>query len=169
MPEIHLEPDSLVAFVDPDESAQLNFTLSNVGKEVLEFQIGINPPVSDSHFPGWPQQIGKADRFEEKEWKGNSNDVAQHGNGNDGMYGYGYAWIDSRHPRGPSFSWHDISGSGIRITDDFLDDNIAGPYPLGFDFPFYENIYDDFISVQTVLSALVHPRSPAAARGGGFL
>jgi subtilisin family serine protease/outer membrane lipoprotein-sorting protein len=144
MPEIHLEPDSLVAFVDPDESAQLNFTLSNVGKEVLEFQIGINPPVSDSHFPGWPQQIGKADRFEEKEWKGNSNDVAQHGNGNDGMYGYGYAWIDSRHPRGPSFSWHDISGSGIRITDDFLDDNIAGPYPLGFDFPFYENIYDEF-------------------------
>ena len=51
---------------------------------------------------------------------------------------FGYVWIDSDEPDGPSFNWIDISSIGIII--DFgadIDDGNSGPIPLGFTFPFY--------------------------------
>ncbi len=49
---------------------------------------------------------------------------------------YGYTWIDSREPGGPSFNWIDISGIGTEITG-LADDGSVGPFGLGFNFPYY--------------------------------
>ncbi|MFH1686046.1 MAG: hypothetical protein ABIE70_00820, partial [bacterium] len=54
---------------------------------------------------------------------------------------FGNFWIDSDEPGGPTFLWEDISGSGIDIIGLMDDDNYAGPYDLGFEFPYYGGTY----------------------------
>ncbi|OQX91575.1 MAG: hypothetical protein B6D58_07405 [candidate division Zixibacteria bacterium 4484_95] len=54
---------------------------------------------------------------------------------------FGYTWIDSDEPGGPAYEWIDISGYGTPVTLD--DDDWAGPIPIEFNFPFYENSYSD--------------------------
>ena len=58
---------------------------------------------------------------------------------------YGYRWVDSDDAGGPAFDWVDISAIGT--PTDFppydLDGNF-GPYPIGFDFPFYGNSFSEF-------------------------
>jgi hypothetical protein len=56
---------------------------------------------------------------------------------------FGYRWIDSDEPGGPVFQWEDISSTGTLISG-LSDDNYAGPFPIGFQFPFYENQYSQF-------------------------
>jgi uncharacterized repeat protein (TIGR01451 family) len=48
---------------------------------------------------------------------------------------YGYAWIDSAEPGGPTFGWVDITGTGTPIL--LGDDEVAGPFALGFTFDLY--------------------------------
>jgi hypothetical protein len=58
---------------------------------------------------------------------------------NRGMGGpddYGYYWIDSDQEGGPGFEWIEISETGTEI-DGLGDDTFAGPFEIGFDFPFY--------------------------------
>src|SRR3989304_9358336 len=49
---------------------------------------------------------------------------------------YGYTWIDSNEPGGPTYSWFDISVIGNPVTG-LGDDNIIGPKPLGGFFQYY--------------------------------
>jgi hypothetical protein len=64
-----------------------------------------------------------------------SNLVAQTQGGPDT---YGYIWRDSNDPNGPTYSWIDITAepSAILVTG-LLDDNIRGPFTIGFPFHFY--------------------------------
>jgi uncharacterized protein DUF5060 len=58
------------------------------------------------------------------------------------------AWsaLNSVQAGGPAYAWHDISGTGLDITTNFTalaapksaqDEGIAGPFNLGFSFPFF--------------------------------
>jgi hypothetical protein len=51
---------------------------------------------------------------------------------------YGYRWIDSDTvaPGAPTYNWIDISSIGTQVTG-LGDDNVVGPFSLGFDFPYY--------------------------------
>lgn len=49
---------------------------------------------------------------------------------------YGYRWIDSDTTGGPTYNWIDIKGIGTQITG-LADDNVVGPFNIGFDFPYY--------------------------------
>jgi len=60
-----------------------------------------------------------------------------------GPDGFGYTFIDSNEPGGPTYSWVDITGTGTAITT-LDDDLLLGPYPVGFSFPFYGTAYTDF-------------------------
>jgi hypothetical protein len=55
---------------------------------------------------------------------------------------WGYYWIDSDDPEGPTFEWIDISSVGVEITG-LDDDDSSAAIPIGFDFPFYENIVSE--------------------------
>ncbi|MFH2037540.1 MAG: trypsin-like peptidase domain-containing protein [Candidatus Zixiibacteriota bacterium] len=57
---------------------------------------------------------------------------------------FGYFWIDSDEPGGPEYNWIEISGTGSNISAGIDDDNWIGPFTLGFDFPYYDNIYNEF-------------------------
>lgn len=54
--------------------------------------------------------------------------------GSGGPDAFGYHWLDSDEPGGPTFAWVDISGIGTPLT--LLDDDYA-EVPLPFQFPFY--------------------------------
>jgi hypothetical protein len=56
---------------------------------------------------------------------------------------FGYFWIDSDEPNGPAFNWIDISSIGTLVTG-LTDDSYAGPFPIGFDFNFYDSTYSEF-------------------------
>jgi len=60
--------------------------------------------------------------------------------GRGGPDAFGYQWIDSDEPGGPTYQWADIIGRG---TDLFMsDDENQGPFDLGFDFSYYGNLYN---------------------------
>lgn len=54
---------------------------------------------------------------------------------------FGYTWIDSDEPNGPTFSWVDISPVGTVIP--LGDETNVGPIPIGFPFSYYGNIFSD--------------------------
>ncbi|MCP4583191.1 MAG: S8 family serine peptidase [candidate division Zixibacteria bacterium] len=56
---------------------------------------------------------------------------------------FGYWWIDSNEPDGPTYSWIDITSVGTPITA-LEDDDNSGPYAMNFNFSFYDNIYSSF-------------------------
>jgi len=51
---------------------------------------------------------------------------------------YGYIWRDSNDPNGPSFNWIDVTTlpNAVQVAG-LGDDNIRGPYTVGFPFRFY--------------------------------
>jgi hypothetical protein len=57
---------------------------------------------------------------------------------------FGYLWLDSDEPGGPTFDWVDILPTGTDITSQLSDDNFIGPFPIGFDFPYYDGTFDQF-------------------------
>jgi hypothetical protein len=48
----------------------------------------------------------------------------------------GYYWIDNDGGGGPDYNWIDITDIGEEVLG-LADDNNVGPYPFGFDFPYY--------------------------------
>jgi hypothetical protein len=63
--------------------------------------------------------------------------------GSGGPDAFGYTWIDSDEPGGPAYDWIDIQGSGIQIPLTGDDEN-QGPFDIGFDFPFYGEVFSTF-------------------------
>jgi hypothetical protein len=58
---------------------------------------------------------------------------------------YGYYWIDSDSASGPDYVWIDITSKPGAIQVQGLgDDNVVGPFPIGFDFNYYWYIVDSF-------------------------
>jgi len=49
---------------------------------------------------------------------------------------FGYTWVDNDNGGSPVYRWVDISQIGIDVQG-LQDDNVVGPFPIGFDFPYY--------------------------------
>lgn len=86
---------------------------------------------------------------------------------------FGYVWKTSADAEGPVFDWIDISSTGTEVTG-LQDDNSAGFFPVGFDFRYYENTYNQFkigsngwISFNDVSNvSLCFPPVPTPGAGG---
>jgi len=63
--------------------------------------------------------------------------------GSGGPDAFGYSWIDSDDPNGPTYSWKDITSIGTPITG-LSDDTNLDPIPIGFNFEFYGNTFNSF-------------------------
>ncbi len=61
-----------------------------------------------------------------------------------------YSWLDSETPGGPVYHWEEISETGTEVTYwTNRNDGVAGPLDIGFDFPFYGNVYSDTLYLGT--------------------
>ena len=58
------------------------------------------------------------------------------GGGGPDSYGYKYLDSDTTAPGAPTYNWVSIKGVGTEITT-LGDDNNTGPFPIGFEFPYY--------------------------------
>jgi hypothetical protein len=66
-----------------------------------------------------------------------SPDPVLFGGGGPDLYGYRYLDSDTTCPGAPTYNWIELKGVGTEITNLMGDDNVVGPFPLGFEFPFY--------------------------------
>ena len=85
-----------------------------------------------------------------------------------------YTWIDSDEPGGPAVNFQDISGTGTALT--MSDDDNQGPFPLGFGFEFFTNVYNEvrvcsngFIAFQSTSAAYSNAPIPSAGQPEGFV
>jgi hypothetical protein len=78
--------------------------------------------------------------------------------GTGGPDAFGYTWKDSDEPGGPVYNWVDISGVGTNIWGEgtYRDDGNEGPFPIGFNFDFYGNTFDQFYVCTNGFASFTH-------------
>lgn len=131
-PDIAYAPGSFTESLLTGETSIQMLTLSNVAEGTLDFTIPGVQFVFSAAAPGDYLEVAKG-----------GTDPRPGVLGSGGPDGHGYRWIDSDAAGGPTFSWVDASalGSAISLSGD---DTSAGPFPIGFDFPFYDSVFDEF-------------------------
>ena len=138
-PVLAFTPDELSTTIEPNQTADELLTITNDGPatSTLEFR-----------FPGFAAQNLLEQPGIEKNNVSPIGVNTDHAKGEDNLSGighpiklgaggpdeFGYEWIDSNEPGGPTFDWVDISGDGTEVT---LGDDDGTTIPLPFEFEFY--------------------------------
>ena len=138
-PQIAITPGSLTETLLTGATADQVLSIANVGQGRLDWtaptpqlvlESGIVPGIEVERLPAIPEMtIAKG-----------GVDPRPGILGSGGPDAFGYRWIDSDEPGGPSFGWVDITGVGTQLTTTG-DDAISAPQAIGFSFPFYGNAF----------------------------
>lgn len=134
-PAIAIRPTSLSESLQAGDTGGGTLRLSNEAGGTLDFKVAEVKYLFGSSAPGDYLELGKEDVDPRT-----SGPVTDRRGGPDG---FGYVWIDSEEPDGPEFDWVDITGVGTPVALSG-DDDVAGPYLIGFPFPFYGNTFERF-------------------------
>jgi len=151
-PSIAIYPQTMNEYLSPGEETSCDLRISNGGPGGLNYSLNVQQvlgrgSVFDALFqaglvePAW--RVYPEDFYGWVDEKGSDNPgigypVLRNAGGPDL---FGYYWVDSDEPGGPTFAWDDISATGVDVVGSLGDDTYAGPYDLGFSFPYYENVY----------------------------
>jgi len=115
-PDMTVNPTLFSKSLQPDGTATDTLTIGNTGQGTLDWTIDtqLSPAtgLSCKSRPAVPQATGGPDSF-------------------------GYIWIDSDEPGGPTYEWIDITGSGELLDSLGDDDCIEESFPPGVTFAFY--------------------------------
>jgi subtilisin family serine protease len=131
-PEISVTPASVEVSLQTGQKEERQVTVTNVAAEgTLEFSAAsASPSPTATAQPFLVLDKGATDP--------RVGDPVADGRG--GPDGFGYQWIDNDEIGGPSFQWTDIAATGSRIS--LEGDDAMSPFvPIGFLFPFYDNLY----------------------------
>ena len=113
-------------------TATAAFTISNAGPSDLRFAIGLEEATAR---PAPAAQTGPLvpEVTREKGVEGSGGVAQRMGSG--GPDAFGYRWVDSNDPAGPTYAWVDIAATGTAVT--LTDDSTTPAIPLPFAFPYY--------------------------------
>lgn len=138
IPAIAVQPDSFVFLIHPSvDTIRSVLTVRNSGTDTLTYTIDESfNTVSKSVVRSLEQQEAPELKKDEKEVRLGSVPI----DGSGGPDAAGYRWRDSDEAGGPQFSWIDVRSAGTAVT--LTDEQNAGPFPLGFNFEFYGNVYN---------------------------
>lgn len=150
-PQISVTPDSVYCVIMPNETDTDSVMISNITSfnSTLDYQVEL----TNNTFPG--QVIARVIQVNEtntqtatKENPDLNKGTNVRGSGGPDLFGY--EWIDSNEPGGPTYEWNDISTTGILVTNwvptdiyPAVDEGKAGPFPLGFSFKYYGLEYNN--------------------------
>ncbi len=126
-PDIDVTPLSFEVTLEAGESIDTLLTIANTGDGGLTFDIEISEGELLSLPAGYVH--GETEKGAPDPFRG-----AEPAKGQDGPDAFGYRWIDSDEPGGPSFDWVEISGVGTALG---LGDDDYAAITLPFTFPFY--------------------------------
>ena len=166
--DIAVTPDTVQATVEAGETTTASFTIANEGVGNLIFTI----PGFEDEDPARAAQMTA--RYEAQFGRAAGTLSPQKGapdlrTGGLGRYlraggpdAFGYTFVDSNEPNGPSYNFVDISGTGTALG--LGDDEGSGALALPFSFPFYGEQYDEvYVNSNGWLSVV----DPGAAAAGG--
>ncbi|MGB8657418.1 MAG: choice-of-anchor J domain-containing protein [Candidatus Zixiibacteriota bacterium] len=173
-PILSVNPDSLHVGMCPPGSQEDLLIQTNTGNEPLEIygvKVAQTSPKAVHFYMGTPTKDevrqGKDDQLSSSKPSDSKRRMTSKAGGPDM---FGHVWIDSDDPGGPTFAWIDISGTGTPILG-FGDDTNLGPFPIGFNFNFYGNVYNSiracsngwfsFTSTSTAYSNYLLPSASA--------
>ncbi len=147
-PDLLVEPDDLHGWVWTGFTVDVTTSVYNIGEGTLSFsfpEFAALRLINDDLIPGNLSGSPAASRIDET----SKDDESLNGMGYPVILGaggpdpFGYLWIDSDEPGGPQFNWVDISATG-NVVNGLADDNIVGPFNIGFDFPYYGDAKSQF-------------------------
>ena len=141
-PVVSTEPDTVVGAAPPGGTKTKILTLCNEGGSDLVWEAA-TAEISATAVQVYDYlEVGKA---EDVDGSAEPTDPRPGILGTGGPDAFGYTWTDSDEPGGPVYDWTDIAGVGTPIPfPSYNDDGNVGPLPIGFDFPFYGNTFDEF-------------------------
>ena len=146
-PQITVTPDSMYCPLLPNTSHTDSVMILNTTSvnSTLDYEVEL----TNNTFPG--QIITRIVQLNESGIVNETKDnpVLNNGSSSRGSGGpdlFGYEWIDSNEPGGPTYVWNNISTTGTLVTNwiptgtfDPKEEGYAGPFPLGFNFKYYGN------------------------------
>lgn len=150
-PQISVTPNSISQILTPQMVVNDTVLISNttVNPSTLDFTVSLE----NNTFPGGflsaklIPMINADMENNEESTKDNPIDIpglSIEGQGGPDLFGY--KWIDSDEPNGPTYVWNDIVSTGTEVTNwvatgtfSARDEGYAGPLPIGFNFKFYGN------------------------------
>jgi M6 family metalloprotease-like protein len=150
-PVISVNPGSIQRSVMQGTTRIDTIRLSNttVSPSSLDFTVSIKDNIIpkgiiDAKMVYKPVESVEKTETEEKENPQEIYGMSLFGQG--GPDAFGYKWIDSNDPNGPSYIWEDISTTGTLASNwiptgtySAKDEGYSGPFPIGFNFNFYGN------------------------------
>jgi hypothetical protein len=143
VPQVVVTPTSLTAWVDSGATTSKDLVIDNPGPGRLSYSVACHTDKSQ-YVPPTPQEpLGY--RTADPDKTGYTEPYfAKVTKGSGGPDAFGYTWKDSDEPNGPAFNWIDIEATGTNVTSQLADDNFIGPFPIGFNFQYYDSVYTEF-------------------------
>ncbi len=122
--------------LNPWSSARDSIVMTNVGETALAYSIDIQSSL-DQLPPAAPAQDMQGT-------KEAPNEQVNSASLREGSDAFGYIWKKDTDIGGPTYGWVDIeTADNIQIHSGNPDDASLGPIPLGFEFPFYDDIFSE--------------------------
>ena len=141
--DIAVTPDTLRATAESGETTTATFTIANEGMGDLIFtfpDFEEDPGRAAQMKARYEAQFGRG--FGEADARKDAVDTRTGGLSSylraGGPDAFGYSFVDSNEPNGPSYSFVDIAGTGTALG---LSDDAVATVDLPFDFPFYGESY----------------------------
>ncbi|MCF7796838.1 MAG: dockerin type I repeat-containing protein, partial [Lentisphaeria bacterium] len=158
---IMVDQTALHFTVNPWDWAADSIAITNVGESPLLYTITpVAETAGDMTREGSPSIANPRVNTTPEKTKGAEEPLVSR-SVRDSVDAFGYQWRDQHDPSTPPFAWVNVEQPGNLITNPTdPDDAVWGPLPVGFDFPFYGESFDEIWICSNGLVSFSHFEGP---------